>query len=71
MHGPLSVLMNMGITFLRNTGYAGPDVKTSRLSRNWVAASTFARDSGGIYIVNLCDNGVDDASGLSTYQCPV
>lgn len=34
-----------GITRFRKTGYDGPEVKTSRLSRNVVAASTLTRDS--------------------------
>lgn len=37
--------MKTGITLFRKTGYDGPEVKTSRLSRNEVAASTLTRGS--------------------------
>lgn len=39
------MVMKTGMTLFRKTGYDGPAVKTSRLSRNEVAASTLTLDS--------------------------
>lgn len=46
MHGPLRMLTKTGMTLLRKMEYEAMFVKTSRLSRSCVAASTLLRASG-------------------------